>query len=104
VTTRPHLLTDSPSSSSAHVAESVDELAELREEVRELRADLGQLQREHEAFMQKVGSLFSGFRAVLSGDTTEPSPSASPSPTGDRRWDTWIAKLGGKQGEFIRAL
>jgi hypothetical protein len=102
VSTRPHLLTDG----APIAAEPIDEVAELRERLDALESRMDELESSYGKDREYLARLLGGLRAAFMGGINEESPSSTSTTTttADRRWDTWITKLGGKQGEFIRAL
>jgi hypothetical protein len=101
VSTRPHLLSEG----EPIAAQPVDEVAELREELADLQSQLHVLETNYEQDRKQIQQLILSLRVIFSGDVEAVPSSTAPAPEGgDRRWDTWIAKLGGKQGEFIRAM
>jgi hypothetical protein len=101
VSTRPHLLSEG----EPIAAQPVDELAELRDELADLQSQIHVLETNYERDRKQIQQLILSLRVIFSGDTEAvPTYTSAPPTGGDRRWDTWISKLGGKQGEFIRAL
>jgi hypothetical protein len=83
-----------------------DELAESKLRIQEARNQSVKALRTQARLRQQLEPLYQAIRGVM-----EELPDADPADTQqhyssvkDARWETWIAKLGGKQGEFIRAM
>jgi hypothetical protein len=98
VTTRPHLLTDSPKPVDGEV---VDELATLREDVAELRKELDELQDSLDRDRQKLGAMLHALRAIFGGEAE-----AIPQPTGtsNPRWEALKRAFPGRCAELIDTL
>ena len=101
MTTRPHLLADSP---TPHEAKPVDEFAVLREEIDELQAEVEEVRRG----VQQVLAWMNGLRAAVNGTTMPNSAPAdnqgAPMPPNDAAWQMWKNRLPPGCGKIIDAL